>query len=224
MNNSNDKKEEKGGFWSALSGIFRGGSSAMGGASSSGLGSAGGLGGLFATKAGIVGMVLGGATIAAGVGVVYNFVGSSSKPVYSPELFQNSYYEEESNEAGLARARAKDSSGASASTLDMFSEQAKKDGLSGLAAEAGGDSAKSADSKDSAAAPADGAAADASAGAPAAGGAASATNAPKLQSTHGLGGGGGGGSSGSAMPRLQGGGNGLSGGIGGQFASMYKAP
>ena len=63
----------------------------MGGASS-GLGSAGagGIGGLFATKAGILGIVLGGATIAAGVGVIYNFVGSSSKSVYTPQLFQNS--------------------------------------------------------------------------------------------------------------------------------------
>ena len=37
MNNYNDKKEEKGGFWSALSGLFRGGSSAMGGAISHGI-------------------------------------------------------------------------------------------------------------------------------------------------------------------------------------------
>ena len=157
--------------------------------------------------------------------MVYNFVGSSSKPVYSPELFQNSYYEEESNEAGLARARAKDSSGAAASTLDMFSEQAKKDGLSGLAAEAGGDSDKSADPKDSAAAPAGSASADASAGAPAAGGAAaSSSDAPKMHATQGFGGkGDGGGSSGTAMPRMQNGG-GLSGGIGNQFASMYRAP
>jgi len=43
MNNDNRQKEEKGGFWSALSGLFRGGSSAMGGGASSGLGTAGGL-------------------------------------------------------------------------------------------------------------------------------------------------------------------------------------
>ncbi|MEK7721445.1 MAG: hypothetical protein AAB359_03550, partial [Elusimicrobiota bacterium] len=91
MNDYNGREEKKGGFLSALSGLFRGGSPIAGGASS-GMGSAGsGLAGLFATKAGVVGMVLGGATIAAGVGVVYNFIGDSSRQVYSPELFQNSY-------------------------------------------------------------------------------------------------------------------------------------
>ena len=141
MSNYNEKKEEKGGFLSALSGLFRGGSSIAGGASSGGMGSAGGgLAGLFATKAGIVGMVLGGATIAAGVGVVYNFMGPSSKPVYSPELFQNSYYEEEASRAGYERAQARDASGAASSTLDMFREQAKKDGI-GLPGDSGGSGA-----------------------------------------------------------------------------------
>ena len=190
MNNYNEQKDEKGGFWSALSGLFRGGSSAMGGGASSGMGAAGGL---FATKAGIVGMVLGGATIAAGVGVVYNFLGSGSKPVYSPELFQNSYYEEESAAAGLSRAQSKDRSSASASTLDMFRDQAKKDGLGGMASEAGG------------------------------GEKAAAAARLKAAPSFGGGGRGGGGSSASAMPRMQNAG-GMSGGIGGQFASMYKAP
>ncbi len=225
MNNYNDKKEEKGGFWSALSGLFRGGSSAMGGGASSGMGAAGGL---FATKAGIVGMVLGGATIAAGIGVVYNFVGSSSKPVYSPELFQQSYYEDESASASQARAQSKDRSSASASTLDIFSAQAKKDGLSGLASEAGGDgkAEPAADAAASAEAPADGAGANASAGAPAAP-SAGADGGAKLKPGSGfsssVGKGGGGGSSSSVMPRMQNAG-GLSGGIGGQFATMYKAP
>ncbi|HNW43598.1 MAG TPA: hypothetical protein PKI19_03785 [Elusimicrobiales bacterium] len=217
MNDYNGKKEEKGGFWSALSGLFRGGASTMGGGASSGLGTAGGL---FATKAGIVGMVLGGATIAAGVGVVYNFVGAGSKPVYSPELFQNSYYEEESAAASINREQSRDRSSASASTLDIFRDQAKKDGLGGLASEAGGDSK-----------PADAAAdapANASADAPAADAPAAAAGAPdaggaKLRATPGFGGSKGGGSSSSAMPRMQNGG-GLSGGIGGQFASMYRAP
>lgn len=221
MNDDNGKKEEKGGFLSALSGIFRGGSSAVGGASS-GLSSAGGLGGLFATKAGIVGMVLGGATIAAGVGVVYNFVGSSSKPVYNTELFQNSYYEDVSSEAGEERARARDTSSASASTLDMFSEQARRQGISGLAGEGGsGSSEEPSDSE--AVAPQDGAAADASANAPSAAGPAGGARG-KLVSNPGFGAKGGGGSSGTAMPRMKGGGAGLSGGIGNQFASMYKAP
>lgn len=223
--NDNNNREKKGGFLSALSGLFRGGSSAIGGASS-GMGSAaGGLGGLFATKAGIVGMVLGGATIAAGVGVVYNFMGPSSKPVYSPELFQNSYYEEEASRAGYERAQSRDASGAASSTLDMFREQAKKDGLSGLAGEAGEGGASS--SEDPSAADSS---ADASAEAPAGYGAAGAAGAggaggPKLQSSSGFGSkaGGGGGSGGSSIPRMQAGG-GLSGGIGGKFQPVYRPP
>lgn len=223
MNNYNEKEEKKGGFWSGLSSLFRGGLSAMGGASS-GMGSAGGLGGLFATKAGIVGMVLGGATIAAGVGVVYNFIGPSSKPAYSPELFQNSYYEEEASRAGADRVRSRDASSADASTLDMFKEQAKKDGI-GLGSE-GGDAAKGEGSADSSASgPSADAAAPEAPGAVGAPGGESASGAPKLQAASGFGskGGSGGGSGGSSIPRMQGN-AGLSGGIGGQFASVYRAP
>lgn len=226
MNDYNEKEEKKGGFLSALSGLFRGGSS-VAGSVSSGIGSAGssagGLAGLFATKAGIVGMVLGGATIAAGVGVVYNFIGPSNKPVYSPELFQNSYYEEESSKAGLERTSSRDASGAASSTLDMFREQAKKDGLGGLAAEAG-EAANANASAEAPAAPAD-AAADAPAAAPGSDSATSGSAGPKLQASSGFGskGGGGGGSSGTSIPRMQSGG-GLSGGIGNQFASVYRPP
>lgn len=224
MNNYNGKKEEKGGFLSALSGIFRGGSSVAGGASSGGIGSAGGgLAGLFATKAGIVGMVLGGATIAAGVGVVYNFIGPSSKPVYSPELFQNSYYEEESSKAGLERSNSRDASAAASSTLDMFREQAKKEGL-GLGGEAAEGSNPNA-SSEAPAAPAD-ASADAAAAAPGADGGAAGGGGPKLQASAGFGskgGGGGGAGGGSSIPRMQSGG-GLSGGIGAQFGSVYRPP
>jgi len=219
MNKYNGKKEEKGGFWSALSGLFRGGASSMGGASS-GIGSAGGI---FATKAGIMGMVLGGATIAAGVGVVYNFVGPSSKPVYSPELFQNSYYEEESRTASQERAQAKDRSSASASTLDMFSEQAKKDGMSGLASET---SAEEKDENASASAEAPAEAPNTAASAvPALGGSGAGSSAGRLKPSLGSGGskGAGGGSSSSSSPRLKSSG-GLSGGIGGQFSQMYRAP
>ena len=222
MNNYNGKKEEKGGFLSALSGLFRGGSSIAGGASS-GMGSAaGGLSGLFATKAGIVGMVLGGATIAAGVGVVYNFIGPSSKPVYSPELFQNSYYEEESSRAGLERAQSRDSSAAASSTLDMFREQAKKDGLGGLAAEAGEGGNPNASSE--APAPTDYSAdAAAAPGADGSGTTAAGSGRAKLQASAGFGSKGGGAGSGSAMPRMQAGG-GLSGGIGAKFQSVYRPP
>lgn len=218
MNDYNEKKEERGGFLAALSGLFRGGSSIAGGASS-GMGSAGGgLAGLFATKAGVVGMVLGGATIAAGVGVVYNFIGPSSKPVYSPELFQNSYYEEESSKAGLERSNSRNASSAASSTLDMFREQAKKDGL-GL----GGEAAEGSNANASAVAPAapTDASADAAASAPGADGGAAM---PKMQASAGFGSkGGGGGASGTSIPRMQTGG-GLSGGIGAQFASVYRPP
>ena len=226
MNDYNENKEKKGGFLSSLSGIFRGGSSAMGGASS-GLGSAGsaggGLAGLFATKAGIVGMVLGGATIAAGVGVVYNFIGPSTSGVYSPELFQNTYYEEEADKAGLERSKSRDASAAASSTLDMFREQARKDGLGGLAGEAGDAEAANAAAEDPTTA--DGAAGAASSDAPSADGAPGAGGAPKLQAASGFGGkaGGGGGGSGTSIPRMQGG-AGLSGGIGGQFQPVYRAP
>ena len=219
--NTNNQKEEKGGFLGVLSGLFKGGSSAAMGGGASGLGTAGGI---FATKAGIVGMVLGGATIAAGIGVVYNFVGPSSKPVYSPELFQNSYIEEEASDAAQQRAQFKDRSSASASTLDMFSEQARKDGMKGL-----GDAAVEEDSPKDAAAEAaadeqPAAPAAPSAGAPSYGGGEGSSEA-KLRSTAGFGGGGktsGGGSS-SVAPRLQNQG-GMSGGIGGQFSSMYRPP
>ena len=226
MNNNNEKNEKKGGFLSSLSGLFRGGSSAISGASS-GLGSAGssasGLAGLFATKAGIVGLVLGGATIAAGVGVVYNFIGPSSKGVYSPELFQNSYYEEESSKAELERSKSRDASAASASTLDMFREQAKKDGLGGLASEAG----EGGNNDASAANPADASGAEgaaASADAPSADAAANgAGGMPKLHASSGFGSKAGGGGSGTSIPRMQGGG-GLSGGIGAQFQPVYRPP
>lgn len=221
MNDYNEKKEEKGGFLSSLSALFRGGSSAMGGASS-GMGSAGGLGGLFATKAGIVGMVLGGATIAAGVGVVYNFVGPTSKPVYSPDLFQNTYYEEEASKAGQERAVSRDASAAAASTLDMFREQAKKDGI-GLPGDSAGAGADAEASADPAAADSY---ADASSEAPSADAAAggAAGGAGKLQASAGFGGkAGGGAGSGTSIPRMQGGG-GLAGGIGAKFQPVYRAP
>ena len=219
------KEEKKGGFWASLSSLFGGGSSGaatgMGGAS--GLGSMGsGLGGLFATKAGILGMVLGGATIAAGVGVVYNFIGPSSKPVYSPQLFQDTYYEEQANNAGAERAKQREEASASASTLDMFREQAKKDGLGlgegGAAAEdknAAAD-ASAVDGAAGAAAPADGASADSAANAPAGG------SGAKLQGSLGFGSKGAGGGTASNIPRMSGGGGNF-GGSNGQFASL-KAP
>ncbi|OGR67304.1 MAG: hypothetical protein A2081_01535 [Elusimicrobia bacterium GWC2_61_19] len=217
MNTHNGGKEEekKGGFGSALSALFRGGTSAAGGAS--GAGSTGGLAGLFAGKAGLAGMLLGGATIAAGVGVVYNFMSPSDKPVYSQELFQNSYYEEESAKAGLERTQARNAG--VASSIDVFREQAKKDGLGGLAAEAVDGEAPDAAAEAGAGTPG----ADSAAEAPgAAGSEAGASGAPRMVASSGFAGKGGGGS-GSSMPRMQGGG-GMSGGIGGQFTSVYRPP
>ncbi|MDO8804499.1 MAG: hypothetical protein Q7R35_08705 [Elusimicrobiota bacterium] len=229
MNNNNEKEEKKGGFLSALSGLFRGGSSVAGSASSgmgsAGMSSASGLAGLFATKAGIVGMVLGGATIATGVMVVSTFMGPSSKAVSSADLFQNSYLEEESSRAGLERAKSRDTSAAASSTLDMFRDQAKKDGLGGLASEAGegGNADASAGAPGT---PAD-SSADAAAAAPGADGAsggAAGAGAPRLQASSGFGGkGGGGGGSATSIPKMQSGG-GLSGGIGSQFQSVYRPP
>ncbi|OGS08582.1 MAG: hypothetical protein A2270_01955 [Elusimicrobia bacterium RIFOXYA12_FULL_51_18] len=221
------KEEKKGGFLSALSNLFGGGSSAAGGAS--GLGGAGsGFAGLFATKAGILGMVLGGATIAAGVGVVYNFIGPASTPVYNPQLFQETYYEEQANNAGLERARSKEESAASASsTLDLFREQAQKEGIGGSGEGGAADGNKSAASDEPVAAggnspaaaegnsPASGAASDSAPNAPA--------GAAKLQASAGFGDFKSGGGSNSNSPRLSAGG-GLSGGINGQFAPVYRPP
>lgn len=221
MNENNKDKEKKAG----VGGLFGGGgSSAIGGGASSGFGSGGGLAGLFASKAGIMGLVLGGATLAAGVGVVYNFIGPSSKPVYNPDLFQNTYIEEEASKASMERTQSRDATAAAASTLDMFREQAKKDGL-GLGAEGGENSAAA--EGDKAEAPTD-ASSDAPAAPPdsasAAGGA--AAGGAKLQASAGFGSkgaGGGGGGSGTSIPRMQGGG-GMSGGIGGQFQPVYRPP
>jgi hypothetical protein len=212
MNDNNEKKEKKAG----VGGLFgSGGSSAVGSGASSGFGSGGGLAGLFASKAGILGMVLGGATLAAGVGVVYNFIGPSSKPVYNPDLFQNTYMEEEASRAGMERAQSRDASAAAASTLDMFKEQAKKDGL-GLGGEAENGSSEEAGN------PAD-STADASAEAPSApggDGAMGAASGSKLQSGLGFGGKGGGAGSGTSGAKMQGG----AAGAGAQFKSAYAAP
>ncbi|MBI4656153.1 MAG: hypothetical protein HY746_05305, partial [Elusimicrobia bacterium] len=102
MEELNKKEQKKSGLLAALSRLFKGGKptpvsgSSLGSAGAAAVrgifgssGGFGGLGGLFASKAGMVGMILGGATIAAGIGVVYNFIGPSSKPVYTPGLFQD---------------------------------------------------------------------------------------------------------------------------------------
>lgn len=123
MSQINKKKQKNGGIFSAITSLFNGGSAA-GGVSGAAVS-----GGIFASKAGVLGLLLGGATIAAGAGAVYHFASVGSNKAYSPELFQKSYYEEE---AALARAEREQNSGRNAeiqSTMGMFSSQAKKSGL-----------------------------------------------------------------------------------------------
>ena len=87
MNKLNKKKQNSGGFLSALAGLFKGGAAAGGSVAGTAA-----TGGIFATKAGILGLLLGGATIAAGAGAVYHFVGSATNTAYAPDLFQKSYF------------------------------------------------------------------------------------------------------------------------------------
>jgi len=222
------KEEKKRGFWAPLLNLLgRGGTSAAGGITGMGGSGAGlgGLSGLFATKAGIMGMVLGAATIAAGVGVVYNFIGPSAKPAYGPQLFQDTYYAEQANNAGIERARQKESAASEPSTLALFSEQAKKEGL-GMGGEGAPAGDKGAASPEAAAEPdpvqadannsaASAASADTSAGAPG--------GAGKLQASSGFGGKGGGIGASAASPKLSIGG-GLSDGINAKFAPVYRPP
>jgi len=219
----NNENKKRGGFLAVLSKIF-GGSAASGG-TASGLASTasgfGGLSGLFASKAGIVGMVLGGATIAAGVGVVYNFVGPSSKPVYSPSLFENQYYESEVESAGAKRMADNDSDAANSSSLDYFRDEAKKDGIGfgdiddeGVEGEVGSASADGADNLASASA--DG---SASGDGNEYDGNASMANIPRLQKAPSFGAGGGG-----SRSKITLGGKGMSGGIGSKFQKIYKTP
>ncbi|MCK5357941.1 MAG: hypothetical protein KAJ48_06055 [Elusimicrobiales bacterium] len=213
----NNDNKKRGGFLAALSKIF-GGSAASGG-TASGLASAssgfGGLSGLFASKAGIVGMVLGGATIAAGVGVVYNFVGPSSKPIYSPSLFENQYYESEVESAGAKRMADNDSDAANSSSLDYFRDEAKRDGIGfgdvddeGVEGEVESASADGADNLASASA--DGAASGEYDGN------AAMANVPRLQKAPSFGAGGGG-----SQSKLTLGGKGMSSGIGSKFQKIY---
>lgn len=221
LNGNNDGKEEKkGGFWPAIANLFGRGPAASGGAMG-GFGSAGsGLGGfgwLFATKAGIMGTILGAATIAAGIGVVYNFLGPSSKSVYTPQLFQDNYYEDQSRNASMERAKMKEGAASASSGLDMFRDQAKKDGL-GLGAGAAAEKKDASPAEPAAGGQPEnaGASADAAAEAPAGG-------AAKLQLAAGFGGGKLSGGLDSSGPKLSGGG-GMFGGINGQFSPVYRPP
>lgn len=123
--NKLNKKKQSGGILSAIAALFKGG------AATGGVSGAAATGGIFATKAGILGLLLGGATIAAGAGAVYHFAGgSSANTAYMPELFQNSYMEEQAAIAEAERAQNSDRRASVVnSTIGMFSEQAKRSGL-----------------------------------------------------------------------------------------------
>ncbi|MBI4057374.1 MAG: hypothetical protein HY399_07520, partial [Elusimicrobia bacterium] len=133
MNQYSDKKEDKKG--GLLGSLFHG----LGNGASSGAGGAGGLGSLLTTKAGIVGIVVTGSAIAAGITVVMNMGGPSSAPTYSSAIFQNEPGREPVAEArdGRAAQVAQQSRTGSAS-LEYFKTVAKQDGVSGLAGSEGG--------------------------------------------------------------------------------------
>jgi hypothetical protein len=201
-----NNKERKGGLVGLLSSLF-----------GSGSGSSIGAGGLFATKAGMLGVILGGATIAAGIGVIYNFVGSSSQPAYQSSVFQDSAYKGMVNAAAKERqAGTASPSQASSSSIEMFQEQAKKD-----AAVQGIDGSDDAAKQQAAAGDAKTAAAAADASAPAADSASGGANSlaahagAMLQKKDGI--------SGSASGSKLSTGGGMFGGIGQNFQQMSKS-
>jgi hypothetical protein len=136
MNTLNNKPEEKKkGFIPFLSRIFGGGrgvssmgsvgsaASKLGGAASKGIWAS-----IISSKAGVVGLVLGAATIAAGIGVIYNYIGPSSSKVYTPGLFSDAYYEDLQKQANAERAKEFSPNTQSAtSSLDIFKEAAQKE-------------------------------------------------------------------------------------------------
>ena len=131
---NNKSEERKKGFIPFLSRLFGGGRSvsSMGSISStaSKFGSAASKGfwaSLINSKAGVVGLVLGAATIAAGIGVVYNYIGPSSSKVYTPALFSDAYYEDLQRQANAERAKEFSANNVSHSSLDMFKEAAQKE-------------------------------------------------------------------------------------------------
>lgn len=129
--NPNQKNEKKKGFAPFLSRMFGstsntssgiGGSLVKGGFS---LGKSGFFGSLFSTKAGFVGLLLGAATIAAGVGLVYNYLGTSSQSIYTPALFSDGYYEEAQRQANAERVSNQAQN--AESSLFKFAEVAQKE-------------------------------------------------------------------------------------------------
>jgi len=201
------KEDKKGGLAGLLSGLFGGGSSSAGG------GALGGLGSLFASKAGIMGVLLGVATISAGVGVVYNFVGPSSKPIYNQALFQGGGSSDFSSEQSARGAQAVSSPGLSSPSLDMVRQEAKKEFAAPAAAPGAAESSATTEEAKSNAAAEGGA--DNSAAAPAnplANSSAGPSSTFKKASFGQT----------SNLPKLNSGGSGMSGGIGMGFQQVSR--
>lgn len=215
---TNNKKQNSGGFLSAIAALFKGGAAA-----GSGVSGAAATGGIFASNVGILGLLLGGATIAAGAGAVYHFAGNATNTASNtPAIFQNSYFEEEAAKAGAERASTQDRYAKVNSSIGMFSEQARKSGLGFEVQEeqqqensqAEDNSYSDASSYSSSGAPVDYSASAASSASP---------KGNRLTSkSMGSFSGGGSSSTGSSVPRMKSMG-GLSGGVNSKFASMKSA-
>lgn len=120
---NNNKKERKG-FLPFISRIFSGSGSKM---TSSAMGK-GFFASLFGSKAAVVGVLLGGATIATGIGVIYNYIGpSSNNKVYTPNLFSDAYYQEVAQESNAQRYSSANPAQTGASSIDVFRKNASKD-------------------------------------------------------------------------------------------------
>ena len=216
---TNNKKQNSGGFLSAIAALFKGGAAA-----GSGVSGAAATGGIFASNAGIFGLLLGGATIAAGVGFGYQFInnGNTTDTASASSIFQNSYFEEEAAKAGAERSNSQDRRAHVNSSIGMFSEQAKKSGLGFEVQEEQQENSPAEEnsySDSSAYGSAGASAADYSASA-----ASSSSPRGNRLTSKGMGSFGGGGASAtsSSVPRMKSMG-GLSGGVNSKFASMRSA-
>ncbi len=129
--NPDQNEKKKKGFLPFLSKVFSNTSRSAGGVGAGASKVAGGIGkgglfsSLFATKAGVVGLLLGAATIAAGIGLVYNYISPSSGKIYTPALFSDAYYQEAQRQANAERAT--NSIVPPDSTLSKFAEVAQKE-------------------------------------------------------------------------------------------------
>lgn len=130
--NPNEKDRRKKGFLPFFSRIFGEASKTAGGLGSGALKGGGMLGkagfftALFSTKAGVVGLLLGAATIAAGIGLIYNYIAPSSGKIYTPALFSDAYYQEAQRQANIERA-SQGMPSVGESSLSKFAEAAQKE-------------------------------------------------------------------------------------------------